>query len=47
MCIYRRKNPRRVKWGERHGKAIILNIEAQLMYEQGFKFHQADKNCTH
>ncbi|MBD2783813.1 RNA 2'-phosphotransferase [Xenorhabdus sp. DI] len=30
------------KVGQRHGKAIILKIEAQLMYEQGFTFHQAD-----
>ncbi|MDC9597064.1 RNA 2'-phosphotransferase [Xenorhabdus anantnagensis] len=30
------------KVGQRHGKAIILKIEAQLMYEQGFEFHQAD-----
>ncbi|MDX7998568.1 RNA 2'-phosphotransferase [Xenorhabdus sp. Reich] len=31
-----------IKVGQRHGKVIILKIEARLMYEQGFKFHQAD-----
>ncbi|AYA41272.1 RNA 2'-phosphotransferase [Xenorhabdus nematophila] len=31
-----------IKVGQRHGNAIILKIAAQLMYEQGFKFHQAD-----
>ncbi|PHM50787.1 RNA 2'-phosphotransferase [Xenorhabdus miraniensis] len=30
------------KVGQRHGKVVILKIEAQLMYEHGFKFHQAD-----
>ncbi|MBD2799994.1 RNA 2'-phosphotransferase [Xenorhabdus sp. M] len=30
------------KVGARHGKVIILKIDARLMNEQGFKFHQAD-----
>lgn len=28
--------------GQRHGKVIVLKIKALSMYEQGFKFHQAD-----
>ncbi|WP_338803920.1 RNA 2'-phosphotransferase [Xenorhabdus griffiniae] len=31
-----------IKVGQRHGKVIILKIDTQLMYEQGFKFYQAD-----
>jgi putative RNA 2'-phosphotransferase len=28
--------------GQRHGKAVVLKIEALLMYQQGFKFFKAD-----
>lgn len=28
--------------GQRHGKPIVLLIEAQKMYQQGFRFYQAD-----
>ncbi len=28
--------------GQRHGKPVILKIEALLMYQQGFKFFQAE-----
>ncbi|WP_426575783.1 RNA 2'-phosphotransferase [Xenorhabdus stockiae] len=31
-----------IKVGQRHGKVAILKIDAQLMYEQGIKFHQAE-----
>ncbi len=31
-----------IKVGQRHGKPGTLKINAQLMHEQGFKFHQAD-----
>ncbi|CDM91709.1 RNA 2'-phosphotransferase [Xenorhabdus bovienii] len=31
-----------IKVGQRHGKPGILKINAQLIHEQGFKFHQAD-----
>jgi putative RNA 2'-phosphotransferase len=28
--------------GQRHGKPVVLKLEALLMHEQGFKFFQAD-----
>lgn len=28
--------------GQRHGKAVVLKIEASLMHRQGFKFFQAE-----
>jgi len=28
--------------GRRHGKSVVLKIKALLMYEQGFKFFQAE-----
>lgn len=31
--------------GQRHGKPVVLKIKALLMYEQGFKFFQAE-NCV-
>ena len=30
------------KVGQRHGKAVVLKIEALLMSQQGFKFYKAD-----
>ncbi|MBD1229049.1 RNA 2'-phosphotransferase [Xenorhabdus griffiniae] len=33
-----------IKVGQRHGKVIILQIDIQLMHEQGFKFYQADND---
>lgn len=31
-----------IQVGQRHGKPIVLTIKALNMYEQGFKFYQAD-----
>ena len=31
-----------IQVGNRHGKPIVLKIKALTMYEQGFKFYQAD-----
>ena len=31
-----------LKVGQRHGKAVILKIDANKMYQQGLKFYQAD-----
>jgi putative RNA 2'-phosphotransferase len=31
-----------IQVGQRHGKAVVLKIKALNMYEQGFKFFQAD-----
>ncbi|PXW39658.1 putative RNA 2'-phosphotransferase [Erwinia sp. AG740] len=31
-----------IQVGQRHGKPIVLTIKAFNMYEQGFKFYQAD-----
>ncbi|WP_219952108.1 RNA 2'-phosphotransferase [Dickeya zeae] len=33
-----------IQVGSRHGKPIVLKIKALTMYEQGFKFYQADNN---
>lgn len=33
-----------VQVGQRHGKPVVLKIKALNMYEQGFKFYQADNN---
>ena len=31
-----------IQVGQRHGKPVVLKIKALIMYEQGFKFSQAD-----
>lgn len=31
-----------IQVGQRHGKPIVLKIQSQTMYEQGFRFFQAD-----
>lgn len=31
-----------VQVGQRHGKPVVLTINARAMFEQGFKFYQAD-----
>jgi len=31
-----------IQVGQRHGRPVVLKINALPMYEQGFKFYQAD-----